>query len=375
MRIAPFKLNSIYFLLISLPLFVFIVAFYIVEPHKTLTITPNTSNNLYKVYSYSDTVYSPILSYSKSNIIINHTDSIVFEYELQKNNTTPYAGITLLSQNNTLLNINEFDFIEIDIAGTITKRPQMLLGINSIFKKDNNYLKKYIVKDLDLNQKQKKYTLSLDDFYTPSWWYLKENIKEEEVSNYSFDKLASINIQNCQLIPNGVKDKITLYSIRFTKNIYIFYGYLLSFGIVYYLFLLLLIRKRKTISLSETIEIQYTPVNMVNKSVNDLENLVSYISVNYSNPELSLSNIQIDLGLQSSKVSLLLKDKYQLNFKQYLNKLRINEAKRLLKDVNEPISDIAYKVGYGHISHFNRVFKETVGISPKDYRKGKMNKI
>ena len=43
--------------------------------------------------------------------------------------------------------------------------------------------------------------------------------------------------------------------------------------------------------------------------------------------------------------------------------------KRLLRETDRQVMDIAYKVGYGNISHFNRVFKEAENCSPNEYRK------
>ena len=56
-------------------------------------------------------------------------------------------------------------------------------------------------------------------------------------------------------------------------------------------------------------------------------------------------------------------------FKQYLNIIRITEAKRLLRETDNQITSCAYNVGYNNIPHFNRTFKQLEGISPKEYRK------
>ena len=52
--------------------------------------------------------------------------------------------------------------------------------------------------------------------------------------------------------------------------------------------------------------------------------------------------------------------------KKYLNHIRILEAKRLLKNSDRQISEIAYIVGYGNISHFNRTFKQIEKYHPKN---------
>ena len=53
---------------------------------------------------------------------------------------------------------------------------------------------------------------------------------------------------------------------------------------------------------------------------------------------------------------------------QFLNKLRIEKACKLLTSTNLEITTIAYNVGYSTFSHFHTQFKLYIGISPKKYR-------
>ncbi|MFZ5603276.1 MAG: GlxA family transcriptional regulator [Pseudomonadota bacterium] len=55
--------------------------------------------------------------------------------------------------------------------------------------------------------------------------------------------------------------------------------------------------------------------------------------------------------------------------KQYFQKLRINEAKRLLESTILSVDDITEKVGYLDVSSFRRLFKREVALSPTEYRK------
>lgn len=53
---------------------------------------------------------------------------------------------------------------------------------------------------------------------------------------------------------------------------------------------------------------------------------------------------------------------------EYVNTVRIEKAKKLLKKSFFNITEICYKVGFSDISNFNRTFKKVVGISPSEYR-------
>ncbi len=56
------------------------------------------------------------------------------------------------------------------------------------------------------------------------------------------------------------------------------------------------------------------------------------------------------------------------NFNQYINSYRIREAGRLLAETEEPIANIALATGFSALSSFNKVFKETHGVPPRDFR-------
>ncbi|TGK52592.1 GlxA family transcriptional regulator [Leptospira bouyouniensis] len=68
--------------------------------------------------------------------------------------------------------------------------------------------------------------------------------------------------------------------------------------------------------------------------------------------------------------TLFRKMKLELNLtpKKYLEKLRIQKAKQMLANENLRISDLCYHCGYEDLSHFQKVFKKTVGMSPGEYR-------
>jgi len=55
---------------------------------------------------------------------------------------------------------------------------------------------------------------------------------------------------------------------------------------------------------------------------------------------------------------------------EYLKKVRIERAKQLLLGTNLNILQIAWEVGYAHQSSLNRIFKDTEGITPKEFRRG-----
>lgn len=56
---------------------------------------------------------------------------------------------------------------------------------------------------------------------------------------------------------------------------------------------------------------------------------------------------------------------------EYLKHIKMNKACELLKNTDTPIIEISNILGYTSLSHFNRIFKEYMGITPAKYRKSK----
>ena len=52
----------------------------------------------------------------------------------------------------------------------------------------------------------------------------------------------------------------------------------------------------------------------------------------------------------------------------YILRLRMERAKRLLKDSEKTISEVAASTGYSNLQHFSSQFKKKIGISPTDFR-------
>jgi AraC family transcriptional regulator len=53
---------------------------------------------------------------------------------------------------------------------------------------------------------------------------------------------------------------------------------------------------------------------------------------------------------------------------QYLIRLRMAEARRLLRETERSVIEIGLEVGYSSPSHFAQIFRREVGITPTDYR-------
>ena len=84
--------------------------------------------------------------------------------------------------------------------------------------------------------------------------------------------------------------------------------------------------------------------------------------------EIDFHKIAEQVYLSESYFSRLFKKVEGTTFSRYVQKVRINEAKKLLLQTNCTVTTIAFDVGFSNLSHFNRIFREIEHCTPKEYR-------
>jgi AraC-like DNA-binding protein len=97
--------------------------------------------------------------------------------------------------------------------------------------------------------------------------------------------------------------------------------------------------------------------------------VLRFIATNYTNPELDLDSVVAGTGANRNKVNEVLKAELGMTFTTYLKKLRLTESARLLtENPAATIAEVAYSVGYGTVSYFNKLFKEEYCCTPKVFK-------
>lgn len=99
-----------------------------------------------------------------------------------------------------------------------------------------------------------------------------------------------------------------------------------------------------------------------------MERVVQYIHANY-NQELRLEMLANIFGYNSAYLGKVFHQYMGDNFNNYLDKIRITEAKRLLAEDEYKVYEVAERVGYTNINYFHNKFKKYVGVSPLSYKK------
>ncbi len=166
----------------------------------------------------------------------------------------------------------------------------------------------------------------------------------------------------------GVEDEMIVKGIVLKKSYSFFLIMAASCTFFYYLIFILMRLYRRRINKTITKIIPYKELTLTEVSDKNLNKIIEYISTHYKEEGLALAKISKDTGISTRDISDYIKKEYQLNFKQYLNGIRMHEAKRLLKNSSLSVSEIAYKIGFSNVTHFNRTFRQYCDCSPLNYR-------
>ena len=102
------------------------------------------------------------------------------------------------------------------------------------------------------------------------------------------------------------------------------------------------------------------------KSNENLINAISYIRNNYQH-DLSLDTVAKSVFVSNYYLSHLFRDELNMTFSDYVNKVRMDEAIKLMKASGRSIQEIAQRSGFADASYFTKIFKKYHGITPKKY--------
>lgn len=98
--------------------------------------------------------------------------------------------------------------------------------------------------------------------------------------------------------------------------------------------------------------------------------IMQYIDNNYSNIQLSRTNVANEFHITEEYVSVLFKRYKNSTFLNYVDNARVTRAQTLLRESrNMSLEQIAYQCGYSNVISFRRAFKKITNTVPSEYRK------
>ena len=99
----------------------------------------------------------------------------------------------------------------------------------------------------------------------------------------------------------------------------------------------------------------------------DIVQIQVWLQDNYAN-DISIKVLAEQFDVSVRTLNRRFKEATGVTPLAYLQTLRIDGAKDLLKNSNLSIHEVARQIGYHDLSHFNRLFKRLMTINPKKYR-------
>ncbi len=293
------------------------------------------------------------------------SDSLLtFKYELRKGFSNPYAGISFQPEGG-YFGLENFNRVEIDISES--SADNFLLYLNTVDPNVRDKGHKLATRHSYLRIARKEHGLikmDLNDLVTPEWWYVVIGQSPSEFGKIHLENTANL------VLTTGLSSKLNqpeilkIKSIRFYKDN--FQAVLILANIWFSIFLVLFVyewqkyRRQKR----KPIVIQYKAVESPELPEKDSKTFIEYINTHYNNPDLTLSKVAEVTGVQERVISRFIADQFECNFKTYINKIRIEEAQRLLTNPKLNISEVAYTVGFNSPNNFNKVFKKLTGKTP-----------
>lgn len=109
--------------------------------------------------------------------------------------------------------------------------------------------------------------------------------------------------------------------------------------------------------------------NMIKLQHKTFINNLNRFLLDHLSEDLSVNRLTAEFNISKTKLYDSCNKHLPTGIAEHIKLLRVEEAKKYLKETNLTVHEISYKVGFCDYNYFCRVFKKTVGISALKYRK------
>ncbi len=341
-----------------------LLVFFIFFHKKDLIIFPHNGIIDYVLYDdSSNTGHSRIVDFRQ-------TDSCMqVSFILREGFINPFIGIRFFPDNQDKeLNISDYNQLSIKVSGTPISHLILYLITADRQVRDPYHplAHRHSGTGISISSRAESVTLPFNNFHTPDWWYEEIDQLPHEFASPELQHFTGFSVTTGIRAELNVAHRIDIYSIVFQKNnTVILYGMAAIQGLTLLLLLLRYYTSRK--QTDRIITVNYKPVAVEAEKPDQTKSFLDYIHTHFSDPELSLKAVSRYSGVHQRVITETIANRFDCNFKTYINQIRIKEAQRLLKESGLNISEIAYKVGFNSPSNFNRVFKNLTGKNPTEF--------
>lgn len=351
--------------------------------HRELQIFPSSDPSPFLLFSYTD-----ISDGGHSQAIASLQEGrLVFAHTLQGGFAYPYVGMGLefthkdsSTGENSYLNLEQFDSIRVKLRAAQANevRLQIVTHDPALSRPGAPLSMRHLVQTFSVERGWTTKSLSLGSFTIPEWWY-QANHLQPDPGKRMLHRTAHLDFQNGLRSPLGIPDTLEIAEI-------VFVGENRALGWIFASLALVLVfafgihswSSRERMRAEHSAQIAHRREELLGKAeklplnshrTEDTRRILDYIGKHYTDSELDLERVCKETGVNRNRLSAMLKEEVGTTFKGHLTDLRLSEATRALSGSDLQVTEIAYKVGFGNVSHFNRVFKEHFDITPNEFRR------
>jgi AraC-like DNA-binding protein len=111
------------------------------------------------------------------------------------------------------------------------------------------------------------------------------------------------------------------------------------------------------------------PSELTSNSVDEefLTKAYRILEKNYLEPEFSASQFASEMFVSRSLMYKKIRAITDLNITDFINSFKLRKAVELIRENKQPISEVAFQVGFNDPKYFSRIFKKFYGMSPSEF--------
>ena len=112
------------------------------------------------------------------------------------------------------------------------------------------------------------------------------------------------------------------------------------------------------------------PIEEINRD--NIKFTVMYYIQQHANENLTLDSVSKELGISRSRLSHLFSQKLHINFRQFLNTIRVEKACQLLQEPMKSVKEVCFECGFESTRTFHRAFLQEQKMTPGEFREKMM---
>ncbi|MCR5217145.1 response regulator [Treponema sp.] len=114
--------------------------------------------------------------------------------------------------------------------------------------------------------------------------------------------------------------------------------------------------------------LEYRDSKVTGKYASVIFKAKKYIEENYADQNTTLTTVAQEVAMSPNHFSTIFSQECKTTFIEYLTDVRIENAKKLMRETDMKGYDIAYECGFSDPHYFSYIFKKNTGLSPREYK-------